>query len=99
MYLRRQLLLMTMLTTMATELRDNALQRPQDAQAHGFQRKTRTLYIGGIFPMSGSWAGGRGCRPAADIALEHINRRTDLLPDFRLKMLANDSRVIITIIS
>jgi len=56
-------------------------------------RKTSTLYIGGIFPMSGAWAGGMGCRPAVDIALEDINDRTDLLPNFSLQMLANDSQV------
>jgi len=51
--------------------------------------------------MSGAWAGGRGCRPAVDIALEDINNRKDLLPNFRLQMLANDSRVfshVITVI-
>jgi len=45
--------------------------------------------------MSGSWAGGRGCRPAVDIALEHINDKPDLLPGFSLKMLANDSQVLL----
>lgn len=55
--------------------------------------KTKKLYIGGIFPMAGSWAGGKGCRPAVDMALEDVNKRTDILNEFELKMIANDSRV------
>ena len=56
-------------------------------------QKPRTLYIGGIFPMTGGWAGGKGCRPAVDLALKDINSRTDILPEYRLEMKANDSRV------
>ena len=48
--------------------------------------------------MSGAWAGGRGCRPAVDIALKDINRRTDLLPQFTLQMLANDSQVYANVV-
>ena len=55
--------------------------------------KLKTLYIGGIFPMTGGWAGGKGCRPAVDMALEDVNNRTDILPGFKLEMVANDSRV------
>ena len=55
--------------------------------------KLKTLYIGGIFPMTGGWAGGKGCRPAVDMALEDVNSRQDILPGFKLEMVANDSRV------
>ena len=51
------------------------------------------LYIGGIFPMTGGWAGGKGCRPAVNMALEDVNARKDLLPQFQLEIVANDSRV------
>ena len=74
---------------------DNSIHWSWDRQTPQLvARKTRTLYVGGIFPMSGAWAGGRGCRPAVDIALEDINSRSDLLPRFKLQMLANDSRVL-----
>ena len=53
------------------------------------------LYIGGIFPMTGGWAGGKGCRPAVNMALEDVNARKDLLPQFHLEIVANDSRVSI----
>ncbi|XP_071835077.1 gamma-aminobutyric acid type B receptor subunit 1-like [Apostichopus japonicus] len=49
------------------------------------------LYIGGIFSMSGLWDGS-GCLVAAELALEQINNRSDILPDYELKMLWNDSQ-------
>ena len=55
--------------------------------------KSSKLYIGGIFPMTGGWAGGKGCRPAVDMALEDVNMRADILPGYLLEMVANDSRV------
>ncbi|KAH3798192.1 hypothetical protein DPMN_151784, partial [Dreissena polymorpha] len=54
--------------------------------------KGRNLTIGGIFPMSGSWAGGQGCLPAVQMALEDVNKRTDLLTDYMLHMDYNDSQ-------
>ncbi len=55
--------------------------------------KDKILHIGGIFPMTGSWAGGKGCRPAIEMALEDINKEPDILPGYTLKMVANDSQV------
>ena len=43
--------------------------------------------------MEGAWAGGQGCRPAVDMALEDVNKRKDILPMFSLQMVANDSKV------
>jgi len=86
------LLLLLLATTTHARTWDNSVHWSWDRPA----AKSRTLYIGGIFPMSGAWAGGMGCRPAVDIALEDINHRPDLLPRFRLQMLANDSRVALS---
>lgn len=55
--------------------------------------KQKTLTIGGIFPMSGSWAGGVGCLPAVEMALADVNNRTDILPDYKLDMRRGDSQV------
>lgn len=55
--------------------------------------KHRNLTIGGIFPMSGSWAGGVGCLPAVEMALEDVNSRLDILPDYHLEMQSDDSKV------
>lgn len=53
------------------------------------------LHIGGIFPIGGEggWQGGQACMPAANLALEDVNRRKDLLPGFKLKLHSNDSEV------
>jgi len=59
----------------------------------GRRYKTKTLHFGGIFPMSGSWAGGKGCLPAVEMALADINERRDVLPWYRLKMHYNNSQV------
>lgn len=55
--------------------------------------KEKTLTIGGIFPMNGSWAGGQGCFPAVLMALEDVNAREDILSDYYLEMDHNDSQV------
>lgn len=55
--------------------------------------KHKNLTIGGIFPMSGSWSGGIGCLPAVQMALEDVNSRHDILPEYRLYMDYNDSQV------
>lgn len=41
----------------------------------------------------GGWAGGVGCYPAAELALEHVNTKSDLLPGYNLVMAWNDSEV------
>lgn len=55
--------------------------------------KEKNITVGGIFPMSGSWAGGQGCLPAVEMALEDVNAREDLLSEYRLHMDYNDSHV------
>jgi len=60
--------------------------------------KDKVLYIGGIFPMTGGWAGGKGCRPAVDMALEDVNANENILPGYRLEMFANDSMVSVSIL-
>lgn len=58
-----------------------------------FGFKNKNLTVGGIFPMSGSWAGGQGCLPAVEMALEDVNSREDILPEYMLHMDYNDSQV------
>ncbi len=49
----------------------------------------------GLWPMGpkGPWMGGLGILPAAEMALEHINARTDILPGYRLNMIWNNTMV------
>ncbi|XP_054273183.1 gamma-aminobutyric acid type B receptor subunit 1 isoform X2 [Macrosteles quadrilineatus] len=51
------------------------------------------LHIGGIFPIAGQggWQGGQACEPAANLALEDVNKAKDLLPGYKLKLHWNDS--------
>uniref|UniRef100_A0A1A9UIR9 Receptor ligand binding region domain-containing protein n=1 Tax=Glossina austeni TaxID=7395 RepID=A0A1A9UIR9_GLOAU len=51
------------------------------------------LHIGGIFPIAGKggWQGGQACMPAARLALDDVNKETNLLPGFRLILHSNDS--------
>lgn len=57
------------------------------------------LHIGGIFPIGGKggWQGGQACQPAAELALEDVNSKSDLLPGFKLTLYSNDSEVCISI--
>ncbi|KAK3920331.1 Gamma-aminobutyric acid type B receptor subunit 1 [Frankliniella fusca] len=57
------------------------------------QDDDNVLHIGGIFPIGGEggWQGGQACEPAANLALEDVNNRRDLLPGFKLKLHWNDS--------
>ncbi|XP_072047136.1 gamma-aminobutyric acid type B receptor subunit 1-like [Amphiura filiformis] len=49
------------------------------------------LYIGGLLPFSGGWDGS-GLVPGIDLALKHINAREDLLADYDLKIVWNDTQ-------
>ncbi|XP_071835076.1 gamma-aminobutyric acid type B receptor subunit 1-like [Apostichopus japonicus] len=49
------------------------------------------LYIGGNMQLTGGWDGS-GCVVSAELALEQINNRSDILPDYELKMVWSDSQ-------
>lgn len=44
--------------------------------------------------MSGGWPGGQACQPAVEMALEDVNSRRDILPDYELKLIHHDSKVV-----
>ncbi|EEC10249.1 metabotropic GABA-B receptor subtype, putative, partial [Ixodes scapularis] len=54
-----------------------------------------SLYIAAVFPMKGhgGWLGGQGCLPAALMALEDVNKRSDLLIGYKLEIDWRDSQV------
>uniref|UniRef100_A0A6Q2WP67 Gamma-aminobutyric acid type B receptor subunit 1 n=1 Tax=Esox lucius TaxID=8010 RepID=A0A6Q2WP67_ESOLU len=56
----------------------------------GWESQTK-LYIGALFPMSGGWPGGQACLPSAQMALDLVNNRTDILPDYELELIYYDS--------
>ncbi|KAF7641543.1 hypothetical protein LDENG_00278080 [Lucifuga dentata] len=43
--------------------------------------------------MSGGWPGGQACLPAARMALQLVNQRSDILPDYELELIHYDSMV------
>ncbi|ELW47086.1 Gamma-aminobutyric acid type B receptor subunit 1 [Tupaia chinensis] len=55
-------------------------------------QERRAVYIGALFPMSGGWPGGQACQPAVEMALEDVNSRRDILPDYELKLIHHDSK-------
>jgi len=54
----------------------------------------KQIYLAGTFPISGSegWQGGQACLPAALLALEDVNRKVDLLPNYHLDMTNKDDQ-------
>ncbi|GMT35188.1 hypothetical protein PFISCL1PPCAC_26485, partial [Pristionchus fissidentatus] len=53
------------------------------------------LHVGGVFPMeagAGGWPGGQACLPAVEMALEHINNKTDVLPGYKLHLNQSNSK-------
>ncbi|KAJ8044401.1 Gamma-aminobutyric acid type B receptor subunit 1 [Holothuria leucospilota] len=56
-------------------------------------REKIPLYIGGMMAVTVGWDGS-GCLIAAELALEHINNRNDILPEYDLKMYWNDTQCL-----
>ena len=54
-----------------------------------------TLRIGGLFPMSGSSvaSAGKSLLPASELAIDLVNRRSDVLPGYQLQLSWNDTQV------
>ena len=50
------------------------------------------LYLGAYFSLGGNWDGS-GILPAVEMALDHINHQMDILPEYELRMIWNDTRV------
>ncbi|ELU17592.1 hypothetical protein CAPTEDRAFT_42446, partial [Capitella teleta] len=55
----------------------------------------RDLYLAGLLPMTGVWPGGQAMMVAADMALERINQRDDVLGDYRLNLMYGDSEFLV----
>ena len=55
----------------------------------------KKIHIGGLFPMNGTtgWVGGQGCLPAAQMALQDVNRDPNLLIGYELDLKWNNSQV------
>ena len=91
---RLGIFLLLLSTAPYSALEDTALRYgPNGYIDDDLESGVKPLYIGGIFPMTGGWAGGKGCKPAVDMALEDVNKKADILPGYKLRMVSHDSRV------
>ncbi|RUS70621.1 hypothetical protein EGW08_021618, partial [Elysia chlorotica] len=50
------------------------------------------IYLGGLFPLTGTDWAEMGLVKAAELALEMVNRDPDTLPSYRLEMIVNDTK-------
>lgn len=54
----------------------------------------KDLYLLGLFPIEGNWgAWGKAFILASEMALDHINNRSDILQGYTLKLDWNDTKV------
>ncbi len=51
------------------------------------------LHILGLFPITGVWDGGQSLLNAAQLAVEDINQREDVLPGYNINLTWRDSNV------
>ena len=51
------------------------------------------IYVGGFFGFGGAWDSS-GALPAVEMAFEHINTRDDILSEYEIEMLWNNSKVM-----
>ena len=50
------------------------------------------LYLGGYYSINGRWDGS-GVVTAVEMALDHVNKKTDLLNGYELKIIWNNTKV------
>jgi len=68
------------------------LRRDKTVQSRNDSKKYE-IWLLGLFPLHGSWAGGLGQLPAVEIGLEDVNADPDILGDYTLHMTMNDTQV------
>ena len=56
----------------------------------------KTLYIGGLFPLTGSSVGStaKNLRSVCELAINMVNNHSDILPSHRLQMMWSDTKVL-----
>ena len=54
------------------------------------------LYIGAFYEGPGGGWDGSGCVPAIEMAIEHVNARSDILAEYELRAIWGDTMVSVT---
>lgn len=62
------------------------------------QPDVKEIWMIGLFPMKGSWAGGLGQKPAVEMGLEDVNADPNILPGYKLLMTDDDTQVSFQIV-
>ncbi|GFN92404.1 guanylate cyclase [Plakobranchus ocellatus] len=55
-------------------------------------REKPKIFLGGLFPLSGIGWADMGLIAAANLALDMVNEETDVLPNYSLEMIVNDTQ-------
>ena len=55
--------------------------------------ETHDLNVLNMMSMTGSWRGGMTMKVASEMAVDHINNRSQLLPGYRLRLINKDTQV------
>ena len=71
----------------ANELSPNVMTPPAQNDSQ------KDLWILGLFPLNGSWAGGLGQLPAVQMGIEDVNNDVSMLPGYQLRMTVDDTKV------
>ena len=51
------------------------------------------IYLLGLYPMTGDWAGGQAMLPASEMAILDINANDSILADYELRVIVTDTKV------
>ena len=57
------------------------------------QPNATKLYLLGLYPNSGPWAGGQTALPATQLAVTDINQNPDILPGYEIVVKPRDTQV------
>lgn len=71
--------------------------RTPPSKMHSSKRAPHTLQlnVGTIYPMTGDWNGGVGCKPSIEMAVDDINSRNDVLDGYELVLHTRDDQVCV----
>ena len=51
------------------------------------------LHVMGLFGMEGPWPGGHAMLAAVQMGFDHVNARPDILPNYELRLIWNNTKV------
>lgn len=89
-FVERHMVNVTHPSTSASRPQQPATGADSDANA---ATPIKDLWILGLFPFNGSWAGGLGQLPAVQMGIDDVNNDSTILPGYRLHLTVNNTGV------